>query len=60
MKNRGTLIGWDVALLAGIILLLILNSKSQEYLVAGLVTVLIFSNCLRNHIAAYKLNGKIY
>jgi hypothetical protein len=58
--KRGVVIGWDVALLAGIVLLFILGHKNPEYLVVGLVAVSIFSNCVRNHIAVYKLTGKIY
>ena len=58
--KRGAVISWDVVLFAGIVLLFAINSASSLYLIAGFCTVLIFSNCLRNHIAVYKLTGKIY
>ncbi len=58
--KRGAVISWDVALFVGIVLLLALNGAGNLFLIAGFCTVLIFSNCLRNHIAVYKLTGKIY
>ncbi|MEO6633895.1 MAG: hypothetical protein ABIN13_19280 [Mucilaginibacter sp.] len=60
MKDRSRLILWDVALLIGVAMFIFINTSSQNNLVIGLVTVLILSNCVKNHIAAYKLNGKIY
>ena len=60
MKDRSRLILWDVALLIGIALYIFINTSAQYNLIIGLVTVLIFSNCIKNHIDAYKLSGKIY
>jgi hypothetical protein len=60
MKDRSRLILWDMALLIGIALYLFINTSAQNNLIIGLVTVLIFSNCIKNHIDAYKLSGKIY
>ncbi|MBD1393801.1 hypothetical protein [Mucilaginibacter glaciei] len=60
MNERNRLVGWDAALIAGVILFLFLQLPEHYNLIIGLVTVNIFANCIRNHIAAYKLNGKIY
>jgi len=60
MKNRTRLILWDSCLLVGILLLLVLNFKPHYDLILGFSTALILSNCVANHIAAYKLTGKIY
>ena len=60
MKDRSRLILWDIALLIGIALYILINTSAQYNLIIGFVTVLIFSNCIKNHIAAYKLSGKIY
>jgi hypothetical protein len=60
-NDRTKLILWDSALLLGIILLCILRvDANHSYLITGILTGLIFSNCVRNHISVYKLNGKIY
>lgn len=64
MKDRSRLILWDMALFIGIALYLFMNTSAQNNLIIGLTTVLIFSNffsnCIKNHIDAYKLSGKIY
>jgi hypothetical protein len=60
MSRRSRLMSWDAALLTGVLLFVFLQVPVQYNLTIGLVTVLILSNCLRNHITAYKLNGKIY
>ncbi len=61
MKNRTTLIVWDVMLLIGIALFLFINfADSNNHFIVGLVSVSIFSICLKNHIDAYKFGGKIY
>jgi hypothetical protein len=60
MNERKRLIGWDAVLIAGIVLFLFLQVPDRFNLVIGIVTVAILSNCIKNHIAAYKLNGKIY
>ena len=60
MSERIRLISWDSALLAGILLFVFLQVPGQYNLMIGLVTVMILSNCLRNHITVYQLNGKIY
>ena len=60
MKDRGRLIAWDAALLIGIAIILFVNVTEHYYIMIGFLTALILSNCVRNHIAAYKLNGKIY
>ena len=60
MKNRTILIMWDSALLIGIALFLFWDIQQHGKLILGFMTVLIMSTCLRNHIAAYKLTGKIY
>lgn len=60
MRNRVKLILWDVALLIGIVLFIIVNDTQHYDLIIGFSTVLILTNCITNHIAAYKLNGKLY
>jgi hypothetical protein len=60
MKERKRLISWDVALITGVVLFLFLQVPQQYNLIIGIITVMILSNCIKNHIAAYKLNGKIY
>ncbi len=60
MSERSRLISWDAALIAGIVMFLFLQVPGNYNLIIGLITVMILSNCVRNHIAAYKLNGKIY
>jgi hypothetical protein len=60
MKNRGKLIIWDIALLAGVLLFLFWNIRESSKLIVGFMSVLVLSTCVRNHIAAYKLTGKIY
>jgi len=61
INDRTRLILWDSALLLGIILLvLIRENANHSYLITGIVTGLILSNCVRNHISVYKLSGKIY
>ena len=60
MKDRTRLIMWDSALLIGVILFFFWNIQDHSKLIVGFMTVLIMSTCLRNHIAAYKLTGKIY
>ena len=60
MKDRTRLIMWDSALLIGTALFFFWNIQEHSKLIVGFMTVLIMSTCLRNHIAAYKLTGKIY
>ncbi|MBD1363740.1 hypothetical protein IDJ77_07950 [Mucilaginibacter sp. ZT4R22] len=60
MSERSRLVGWDAALIAGIVMFLFLQVPGNYNLIIGLITVMILSNCVRNHITAYKLNGKIY
>lgn len=60
MKDRSRLILWDVALLVGIALYIFINTSAQNNLIIGFMTVLILANCIKNHIAVYKLSGKIY
>jgi hypothetical protein len=60
MNERSRLISWDAALIVGIVLLFLLQVSEHYRLIIGFTTALIFSNCIRNHITAYKLNGKIY
>jgi len=60
MKNRTRLILWDACLLIGTLSLLFVDIKPHYNLILGFSTALILSNCVANHIAAYKLTGKIY
>ncbi len=60
MNNRIKLIVWDSALISGIMLFLFWNIQPHNNLIIGLITVLILSNCAAQHIAGYKLTGKIY
>ncbi len=60
MKNRAILIMWDSALLIGIFLFFSWNIQDHAKLIVGFMTVIIMSTCVRNHITAYKLTGKIY
>jgi len=60
MKNKGKLIIWDACLVIGILLFIFWNIQPHYNLIVGFSTVLILSNCVANHIAAYKLTGKIY
>lgn len=61
MENKGKLIIWDLALLIGIVLYINFRNNVQHYgLIIGLATVQILINCVRNHIAAYNLSGKLY
>jgi hypothetical protein len=60
MKDRTRLIMWDSALLIGITLFFFWDIQEHAKLIVGFMTVLMMSTCLRNHIAVYKLTGKIY
>jgi hypothetical protein len=60
MKDKARLISWDIALVTGILLFIFLQLPGRYNLIVGITTVLILSNCIKNHIAAYKLSGKIY
>jgi hypothetical protein len=60
MKDRSRLILWDVALLIAIALFFFWNVSEQYNLIIGIITVMILSFSIKNHIAAYKLSGKIY
>jgi len=60
MKDIDRLIAWDAAFLIGIVLFFILNDPQHQKPIVGFSTVLIFSNCIKNHIAVYRSTGKIY
>jgi len=60
MNNRSKLIIWDIALTIGILLFLFWDIRESSKLIVGFMSALILSTCVRNHIAAYKLTGKIY
>ena len=60
MREKVGLMAWDAALLIGIALFVFLNVPANKNLIIGLVTVMIFANCIKNHIAVYKLTGKLY
>jgi len=60
MTERVRLIMWDAALIIGIILFLFLSIQPHNNLIVGLISILIFSNCVANHITVYKLTGKLY
>jgi hypothetical protein len=60
MKDRARLISWDIALLTGILLYINIQMPERYSLIVGISTVLILTNCIKNHITAYKLSGKIY
>jgi len=58
--ERTRLILWDTTLIIGIVLLAFKFIPEHYMVIVGFLTAIILSNCVRNHIAAYKLNGKIY
>jgi len=60
MKDRSRLIAWDVALVIGYVLAFALHVPDTYRIIIGFASAIILSNCVRNHIAAYKLTGKIY
>jgi hypothetical protein len=60
MKSRTELILWDVALVAGVLLFFFWNISEHYNLIVGIITVMILSFTIQKHIAAYKLNGRIY
>lgn len=51
---------WDAAFAIGVLLFLFLKVSEHNNLIIGIVTVMIFSFAIQKHIAAYKLNGKLY
>jgi len=59
-SERTKLILWDTTLIIGVVLLAFKFIPEHYMLIVGFTTAMILSNCVRNHIAAYKLNGKIY
>ena len=60
MGNSGKSIIWDVALIIGIALYFIFRNIGYYGFIIGFATVQILTNCVRNHVAIYKLNGKLY
>ncbi|MCO5936985.1 hypothetical protein NAF17_15685 [Mucilaginibacter sp. RB4R14] len=60
MKDRTRLITWDITLLAGILLYILVQMPERYSLIIGLSTVMILTNCIKNHIVAYKFSNKIY
>jgi hypothetical protein len=60
MKSHSSVIIWDVFFLLGLILLFSITDVHHLKLIIGFATIQIFTNCIKNHIAAYKLTGKIY
>jgi hypothetical protein len=60
LNGRTTLIIWDIALMVGIMLLVFKFIPENYSVMTGFLTAIILSTCVRNHIAAYKLTGKIY
>ncbi|RYU89486.1 hypothetical protein EWM62_14290 [Mucilaginibacter terrigena] len=60
MKDRTRLITWDIALLTGILIYINIHMPERYSLIVGLSTVMVLTNCINNHIAAYKFSGKIY
>jgi len=60
MKDRSRLIAWDVASLIGYVLAFALHIPDTYRIIIGFVSAIILSICVRNHIAAYKLTGKLY
>ncbi|MES2278280.1 MAG: hypothetical protein V4592_19775 [Bacteroidota bacterium] len=60
LNTRTTLILWDIALIAGIVLLVFKLIPENYLVMTGFLTAIILSNTVRNHIAAYKITGKIY
>ncbi|MFD1256264.1 hypothetical protein ACFQ3S_05605 [Mucilaginibacter terrae] len=51
---------WDAAFIVGVVLFSVLKTSSTYNLIIGLITVQVFINCVKNHIAVYKLTGKAY
>jgi len=60
MEGRGRLIAWDVALVIGYVLAFALHIPDTYRIIIGFASGLILVTSIRNHIAAYKLTGKIY
>jgi tetrahydromethanopterin S-methyltransferase subunit F len=60
MKDRSRLITWDAALIVGYALTFALPIPDTNRIIIGFISAIILSNCIRNHIAVYKLTGKIY
>ncbi len=60
MSGRIGLVLWDSALLVGVALFFLWNIQPHSNFIVGFATILILTTCIRNHIAVYKLTGKIY
>ena len=60
MKGRTELIIWDAALMLGVLLFIFWSVSDNYHLIIGILSVMVFSFAVQKHIAAYKLNGKIY
>jgi hypothetical protein len=60
MKERTRIVLWDTALAIGILLFFFWDIQPHYTFIVGFSTILILTNAIRNHIAAYKLSGKIY
>jgi hypothetical protein len=60
MKSRTELILWDAALIIAISLYFMWRVSANANLIIGIIMVMILSFSIQKHIAAYKLNGKIY
>jgi hypothetical protein len=60
MEARARLILWDIALAIGVLLFFFWNIQPRSNFIVGFSTILILTNCIRNHISVYKLSGKIY
>jgi len=60
LSTKAGLILWDVALALGVLLYFFWKVSEHYNLIVGLITVMILSFSIQKHIAAYKLNGKIY
>ena len=60
ISTRSNLIMWDILLVVGYALAFTLHVPDTYRIGIGFISAIIFSTCIRNHVAAYKLSGKIY
>lgn len=60
MMKKSGLIGWDIASLTGVFIYNNVQMPDSYSLIVGISTVTMLTNCVKNHMNAYKLSGKIY
>jgi len=60
MNDNIKIVLWDLALVAGIITLLSINLSLGAGFVAKIFIIQVLIQCVKNHMAYYKLTGKAY